>query len=248
MNRKAILAIVGISFPMSPAIAQGVVDAGEVVFENWSYDSLYSMDAWSVDDLFGRSVTGGNGERIGDVEDLVLNDTGEVYALIAEVGGVWDIGDTHVSIPWNQVELFEDGAVSVPVTEETVGDYDLFASSGLPQDANPVLNVVEDVDDEVLGSGLWRASELMGDYVRLLNEEDTWQNFGYISDLMIDDGAIAATIVSSAGRYGPGMYAYPYRRASGEPYGTWQPNATAQDIPLLVDEVTSGATFDAEQM
>lgn len=248
MKLQILVTVAGISFSVVAADAQNVVDAGEIVFDNWSYDTLYASDAWSVDELFGRDVMGGAGERIGDVEDLVLNDTGEIFALIVEVGGFWDIGDTHVSVPWERVEVGEDGSVSVPVTQENLSDFDLFASSGLPEDANVVVNVVEGVDDEELGSGLWRASDLMGDYVRVLSEDDVWLNFGYVSDLMIEDAAISATIVSMAGRFGQGDYAYPYRRPSGEKYGIWQPRASTQDIPLLVDDVTSSSQFDKEQM
>ena len=248
MKLQILFAIAGVSFPVVPATAQNVVDAGEIVFENWSYDSLYESGAWSVDELFGRDVTGDGGEGIGDVEDLVLNDAGEVLALIAEVGGFWDIGDTHVSVPWDMVEIGEDGSVSVPVTQDNLSEFDLFASSGLPESANVATDVVEGVDDEELGPGLWRASDLMGDYVRVLSADDVWVNFGYVSDLMIEDAEIAATIVSMAGRFGQGDYAYPYRRSPGERYGIWQPPAETQDIPLLVDDVLSSPRFDEDQM
>jgi len=38
---------------------------------------------------------------------------------------LWDIGDTHVLVPWNEVEVNEDG-VSIPVHEDNAENYGLF--------------------------------------------------------------------------------------------------------------------------
>lgn len=45
--------------------------------------------------------------------------------MVAEVGGFWDIGDTHVAVPWAQVDVQSYDRIVVPVTEETVDDYQL---------------------------------------------------------------------------------------------------------------------------
>lgn len=247
MKRKALMAIAGMSVSACPAAAQDVVDAGAIIPENWSYDALYESGSWSVEAFFGTDVVDGDGTRIGDVEDLVLNDAGEVVALIAEVGGLWDIGDTHVSVPWQTVQRGGDGSVTIPVTAENVAEFDLFSSSPLPEDADPAEEIVEGVDDEALVKALWRASDLIGDYVRVQSDAETWLNFGYVSDLLIDDGSISATLVSTTARYGPGTYAYPYRGGPAEGYGVWFPNATTQDLPILVGEATSMPVFDMDQ-
>lgn len=248
MKRKALMAIAGMSCSAAPAAAQDVVDAGTIIPENWSYEALYESEAWSVDALFGTDVVGSDGTRIGDVEDLVLNADGELVALIAEVGGFWDIGDTHVSVPWQRVQLDGGGPVTIPVTAENVAEFDLFSSSPLPDDADPAAEIVEGVDDEALVMALWRASDLIGDYVRVQSDAETWLEFGYVSDLLIGDGRIAATLVSTTARYGPGTYAYPYRGGPAEGYGVWFPNATTQDLPILVGEATSLPAFDRDQM
>lgn len=246
--RQPLLAIAGATLSVVPAMAQDVVDAGKIVIDNWSYDSLYASDAWSVDALFGREVTGSEGEPIGDVEDLVLSDEGEVVALITEVGGFWDIGDTHVSVPWDMVKFDAGGSVAVPVTQENYFDFDLFASSGLPEGASVEGQIVEGVDDRELASGLWRASELIGDYVRVQGEDDLWVNFGYVSDLMVDDGQITTTLVSTTARYGPRTYAYPYRTDSMAGQGAWAPEAATYDLPILLGDAIAVPPYDADRM
>lgn len=246
--RELILAVAGVSVCGLPAAAQDVVDAGTVVPEGWPDQNLYVENAWSVDRLFGRDVMGPGGERIGDVEDVVMNDDGKVVALIAEVGGFWDIGDTHVSVPWDMVEIGQDGSVTIPVTQDTITDYDLFDSSGLPEGAEISAEVVEGVDDAELGVGLWRASELMSDYLRVVGDDATWVNFGYVSDLIVLDGAIDATIVSTTARYGPATYAYPYRGGTVDGYGMWRPAASTYDLPILESDATSLPEFDGDGM
>lgn len=248
MKRKALGAIAGMAFSAVPAAAQDVVDAGTIVLDNWNYDALYSSDTWSIDDFFGRDVIGSDGTQIGDVEDVVLNDEGDVVALIAEVGGFWDIGDTHVSVPWEMVERDAGGSVAIPVTEDNVSEYDLFESSPLQGDSVLAEEIVEGVDDKELGMELWRASDLIGDYVRVQGDGTDWVNFGYVSDVLIDDGSIAATLVSTTARYGMGTYAYPYPRGSSAAYGGWTPNATIQDLPILVGDATTLPQFEMDRM
>lgn len=246
--RQILIAFAGVSVWGLPAAAQDIVDAGTVVPEGWPDEDVYAEDAWSVDQFFGRDVMGPSGEQIGDVEDVVINDDGTVVALIAEVGGFWDIGDTHVSVPWDRVDIGQDGSVTIPLTQDTINDYDLFDTSGLPEGADFSGEVVEGVDDEELGTGLWRASDLMSDYVRVVGEDATWVNFGYVSDLIVLDGTIDATIVSTTARYGPGTYAYPYRRAPANGYGMWRPAASTYDLPILEGDATLLPEFDGDRL
>lgn len=242
------LAAAGAAAQTEPT-GQQTIDAGVIALSDWSYDTLYSGDSWSVEELFGTDVHGADGEDIGDVEDLVIDADGRVVALIAEVGGFWDIGDTHASIPWNEVEVAIGDRVAVPITEDTVDDYDIFGFSGLVTD-NLEGQVVSGVDDEPLGPGLWRASELIGDYARI-NADTTGEgrlNYGYVSDLLIRDGQIAATVVEATGAFGRGYYAYPYTPTGPGYPANWTPRAATYDMPFLEGEVRSMERFDYDRI
>ncbi|KIT16100.1 PRC-barrel domain-containing protein [Jannaschia aquimarina] len=43
--------------------------------------------------------------RIGEIEDIVLNESGQMIGIVAEVGGFLDIGDKHVMIPVEDLQL-----------------------------------------------------------------------------------------------------------------------------------------------
>ena len=222
-----------------PALAQ---DDTVRVLAEWRYDSLYA-EGWSVENMFDMTeVIGDNGEVIGDVENVIFSNDGEVLGIIAQVGGFWDIADTHVHVPWDDVTM-QSGIqqVQVPVTENTVVNYDVFG--GYPDDEQVVTaddtGTTQPVSDDLAaGSGIFKATDLMGDYAYL--SDDT--PYGYVADLIILDGSISA-IVSDAAPYGrPGYYAYPY-----SPY-TYRGGMMRYDIPYFASEVDTIDEFDYENL
>ncbi|WP_298431046.1 PRC-barrel domain-containing protein [uncultured Jannaschia sp.] len=60
-------------------------------------DTAGSMDAWDV------NSDGVN--QIGEIEDIVLDRSGQMIGLIAEIGGFLDIGDKHVVLPVDDLRL-----------------------------------------------------------------------------------------------------------------------------------------------
>src|SRR6056297_1654611 len=189
---------------ISPALAQ---DDNVEVLAEWGYDALYA-EGWSVENMFDMTeIVDVNGEEIGDVENVIFSNDGEVLGIIAQVGGFWDIGDTHVHVPWDEVDFETIEQMQVPVTEETVDDYDVFGDwdeDMITQDDTEATTVVD--DDLVAGPGIFKATDLIGDYAYLSDGV----RYGYIADILVEDGAIAA-IVTDAAAYGRrGYYAFPY--------------------------------------
>ncbi|MCF6370220.1 PRC-barrel domain-containing protein [Rhizobium halophilum] len=233
------------------------VQVGEIISLNdWDAEALY-QSAWSAEALFDRQVFGETGEEIGDVEDLIVGSDGELLALVAEVGGFWDIGDTHVSVPWDQVVFQQDGSVVIPVTEENADDYSVLA---IPTQEQVAQNVVSNLDDEELGPRAWRASELIGDIARIRgdgveeagnagtvaqNRPMGHQGYGYVDDLIFNDGKIVAAVVDRDAGYGTrGRFAYPFY---GYNYG-WAPGNRYYDMPYNRDEATTVEPFDEDRL
>ena len=159
------------------------------------------------------------------------------FELNSDVGGLWDIGDTHVNVPWDEIDFRAGGdGIAVPVMEETVDDYtdypdEMIARSGATEDVQPV------GDDPLTGERVWRATELIGDYTRI-REEDGPRNYGYVDDIIVRDGEVQAVMVRPSTGWGtPGVYGYPYY---GYDYG-WQPGLPYYDLPYGREDV---ATMD----
>lgn len=69
---------------------------------------IYTMneaeyDLWDSSDTY--EAVGADWAEIGEIEDLVLTDSGMVTGIVAEVGGFLDIGDKHVVISVQDLNL-----------------------------------------------------------------------------------------------------------------------------------------------
>lgn len=71
----------------------------------------------SVDELEDMDIYTTDGEEIGEIEEVLANQDGEIVAFTAEVGGWLDIGDKEVIVDASRLEVGEDGLVTA-LTEE----------------------------------------------------------------------------------------------------------------------------------
>ncbi|WP_424932443.1 PRC-barrel domain-containing protein [Amaricoccus macauensis] len=70
--------------------------------------TIYTMNAsdhQSWDPTTRHDEVGSSWESIGEIEDLVLSPDGKLVGLVAEVGGFLDVGDKHVMIQVDDVNL-----------------------------------------------------------------------------------------------------------------------------------------------
>ncbi|WP_181707265.1 PRC-barrel domain-containing protein [Chthonobacter rhizosphaerae] len=61
--------------------------------------------AWRAADLEGKAVFGADGESIGDIKDILVNDQGQVAAVIIGVGGFLGIGEKDVAVAMNALQF-----------------------------------------------------------------------------------------------------------------------------------------------
>ncbi len=210
------------------AAAQEIGDAEVVSLPEFAAGDLYT-GAISLDRMMDEAeLHDATGEEIGGVEDVLFGPDGRVLSIVAEVGGVWDIGDTHVNIPWDRVDY--DAAANratVPLTEDTLEEYSQFPEDALA-DVTASTQVEAVMDDTEAGPRVWRASEFIGDYARLRGD-DGLVDYGYVHDLLVRDGELAAVLVRpDVGWTGPrGVYAYPFYG-----YGDrWNPGLDTYNMP-----------------
>lgn len=75
-------------------------------------------------DLADMDVYGANNEKIGEIDDLVINSDGTVAAAVVEVGGFLGMGEKDVLVNFSSLKMTMDGdkmKVSVPeFTKETL--------------------------------------------------------------------------------------------------------------------------------
>ncbi|MEM8849029.1 MAG: PRC-barrel domain-containing protein [Pseudomonadota bacterium] len=67
----------------------------------YSISPVYDEDAWAnADDASWDAMNWQeNHAQIGEIEDIVLDENGQMVGIVAEIGGFLDIGDKHVVVP-----------------------------------------------------------------------------------------------------------------------------------------------------
>lgn len=222
---------------------QGQQQAGDVqVLSAWTYDELYA-EGITAEQMLDADVYGPTGEEIGSIENVIVDQNDQIVAVIAQVGGFWDIGDTHIAVPWNEVKMMagQEG-FQIPVTADTVADYGLYADEMIV--TKEALQQTQVVDDDLeTGPQTWKLTSLIDDYATLRGGA----GYGYVDDAVFTrEGQLKAVVVqpdySGYGVGGP--YAYPFH---GFRYG-WQPGADFYEMPYTRDELAGVEPFAYEEM
>jgi sporulation protein YlmC with PRC-barrel domain len=65
----------------------------------------------SAEDLQDATVFAANGEKVGEVDKILLGSDGQIQALVVEYGGFLDLGDREVTVPIDQASITKDGVM-----------------------------------------------------------------------------------------------------------------------------------------
>ena len=81
----------------------GTVGTGGTV--SGSYLSEQTANHWLASHYMGKTVYGPNNERVGDINDIVIDRTGTTTAIIVGVGGFLGMGEKNVAVPFSAIQL-----------------------------------------------------------------------------------------------------------------------------------------------
>ncbi|CAM4044382.1 PRC-barrel domain-containing protein [Vreelandella rituensis] len=75
------------------------------------YVTRKEQNEFLADDLMDTEIhsTTEDDEGIGSIEDLIINEDGEITAVIVNVGGFLGMGEKQVAIEWDSLELTQEG-------------------------------------------------------------------------------------------------------------------------------------------
>jgi PRC-barrel domain len=63
---------------------------------------------WTAEALIGRTVENGNGDNLGEINNVVINENGNVVAVVVGVGGFLGIGEKDVGVPFDALDFRTD--------------------------------------------------------------------------------------------------------------------------------------------
>lgn len=72
--------------------------------------------------LMGSTVRNNAGESVGDVNEVIIDKSGKVAAVIVGVGGFLGIGEREVALSYNQIQSRVDGSGNLVVTTNVSRD------------------------------------------------------------------------------------------------------------------------------
>ena len=105
-------------------------------------------DQWQASNLEGMDVySSNNGDKIGDISDLIFNDSGKLQAVVIGVGGYLGIGERDVAVPFDQIRFVNEPRVNT--TRTTMGEARLAGTSLSGGTIAPVIPFARLVSNEV---------------------------------------------------------------------------------------------------
>jgi putative membrane protein len=72
---------------------------------NIKYLKRQSPTDWTSEALIGRTVENGSGDNLGEINNVIINEKGNVVAAVIGVGGFLGIGEKNVAVPFDALEF-----------------------------------------------------------------------------------------------------------------------------------------------
>jgi hypothetical protein len=82
--------------------------------------ALDSLATIGTEELVGKTVVSQQGEEIGEIEEIVMDNDTQKHLAVVDVGGFLGIGEKSVAVEFDQLELSDDGRVQSDLTRETL--------------------------------------------------------------------------------------------------------------------------------
>ena len=106
--------------PSAPAASSEMGSAANTI-------TAQKPDEWLATRLRGTSVLGSDGVKIGSVDDILLDRSGSIKALVIGVGGFLGIGAKDVAVPFKQFQVVpgtegKSDVLTLSMTKEQLAD------------------------------------------------------------------------------------------------------------------------------
>ncbi len=96
------------SSPTTPATPPAMSAPGPVT--DMFYSGSWMPSHWRASDAMGQAVYNRANEKIGDVEELLIDGDGRILAAVVGVGGFMGIGEQKVAVTYRSFQMTRDQA------------------------------------------------------------------------------------------------------------------------------------------
>ena len=117
------LALIGTALASAPALAQtqapGSTTGGSATtaqpstapasgMASGNFMTQMQPNHWQASNLEGLNVYNNNNENIGDISELIVDESGKIQAVVIGVGGFLGLGERSVAVPFDQVKFMNE--------------------------------------------------------------------------------------------------------------------------------------------
>jgi putative membrane protein len=80
-------------------------DANKLSKSNIKYITRQTPTDWTAEALIGRTVENAQGDDLGEINNVIINESGNVAAVVIGVGGFLGIGEKNVGVPFDALKF-----------------------------------------------------------------------------------------------------------------------------------------------
>ena len=137
--------------------AQPADRAAPVATTNSSTKMMFK-DNWRASKLIGLGVYNEANERLGDINELILDKSGKVNAVVVGIGGFLGMGEHDIAVSMDKIKFVEEavrtsGAAPVTTRETTTGTNNAPATNTTSARTARTANVNDWTPDHAMMSG-----------------------------------------------------------------------------------------------
>lgn len=141
------MALLGTALVSAPALAQtqpaqpsgstSAPAASSSTMSSGNWMTQEQAGQWRASKLEGLNVYNNNNEKIGDISELIVDQSGKIQAVVIGVGGFLGMGEHDVAVPFDQIKFMNEprAASTASTTTTTTGTAGTTANA--PATANP---------------------------------------------------------------------------------------------------------------
>jgi len=121
MKKLFAIALLGSAIACSPALAQTAApaDRSPAATSGAAANKLMLKGNWRASKLMGLDVYNENNEKLGDVNEIILDKSGKVTAVVIGVGGFLGMGEHDIAVSMDKLKFVEEPARTATTTTST---------------------------------------------------------------------------------------------------------------------------------
>ena len=108
MQKLLAAALVSAAVLSAPAYAQTADRAAPAATSAGSHEKMALKGNWRASKLMGLDVYNEANEKLGDINELILDKNGKVSAVVIGVGGFLGMGEHDIAVPMDKLKFVEE--------------------------------------------------------------------------------------------------------------------------------------------